>query len=86
MIVSSEAEDTTLVTYYDRNSDGVADFELHEPPYCDDCIWALVDIDFNGRYERRVNWSVGIIHTEVDMPVPDKVELDPGSPKLRGWE
>jgi hypothetical protein len=83
---ASESSDVTVVTYYDRNLDGIADFELHEPPYCDDCIWALVDFDFDGRYERRVNWSFSIIKESVNLPVPGDVNLVPGNPKLRGWE
>ena len=83
---ASESSDATVVTYYDRNKDGIADLELHEPPYCDDCIWALVDIDFDGRYERRVNWSFGIVKESVNLPVPGDVNLVPGNPKLSGWE
>ena len=73
-------------TYYDRNLDGVADLELHQPPHCDDCDWALVDIDFDGRYERRVIWSFGMIKEEVDKPVPKDVDLVLGFPSHRGWE
>jgi hypothetical protein len=82
----SDVSEAKAVTYYDRNLDGIADLELHEPAYCDDCIWALVDIDFDGRYERRVNWSFGIIKEGVDVPVPGNVNLTLGNPKLRGWE
>lgn len=83
---ASEVSEATAVTYYDRNLDGIADLELHEPAYCDDCIWALVDIDFDGRYERRVKWSFGIIKESVNLPVPDNVDLVIGNPKLLGWE
>ena len=74
------------ITYYDRNLDGVADLELHQPPYCDDCDWALVDIDFDGRYEKRVHWSFSIIKKDVDQAVPNNVGLVPGLPSHRGWE
>ena len=46
-----DAQASSAVTYYDRNNDGVADLELHEPGHCDDCDWALADTDFNGRYD-----------------------------------
>ena len=74
------------VTYYDRNLDGVADLELHQPPHCDDCDWALVDVDFDGRYERRVVWSFSIVKSEVDQAVPTNVGLALGFPWHRGWE
>lgn len=74
------------VTYYDRNLDGIADVELHQPPHCDDCDWALVDIDFDGRYERHVIWSFGILKKDVDQPVPKNVGLVLGLPRHRGWE
>lgn len=74
------------VTHYDRNLDGVADLELHQPPHCDDCDWALVDVDFDGRYERRVVWSFGIVKSEVDQAVPTNVGLALGFPRHRGWE
>jgi hypothetical protein len=74
------------VTYYDRNLDGVADLELHEPAYCDDCDWALVDTNFDGRYDKRVRWSFGIVKEVVDLPVPNNVDLVLGIPQRRGWE
>ena len=73
------------VSYYDRNNDGVADLELHEPGYCDDCDWALVDTDFNGRYEKRVRWSFGLAKEAVDLPVPGNVRLIVGQPPLSGY-
>ena len=80
------AHDTPTVTYYDRNKDGVADLELHQPGYCDDCEWALVDTDFSGRYDKRVRWSFGLIKEVVDMPVARHVPLTSGQPELSGWE
>ena len=74
------------VTYYDRNNDGVTDLELHQPHHCDDCNWALVDADFNGRYEKRVRWSFGVVKEAVDLPVPRDVLLTTGKPLLSGWE
>ena len=75
----------SAITYYDRNSDGVADFELHELGYCDDCDWALVDADFNGRYEKRVRWSFALVKEAADLAVPVNVRLIVGQPPLSGW-
>jgi hypothetical protein len=62
------------VAYYDRNNDGVADLELHRPG-CDDCDWALLDDDFNGRYEMHVLNGYSLVKTAVDAPVPKAVAL-----------
>ncbi|WP_157499030.1 hypothetical protein [Lysobacter sp. Root604] len=72
------------VAYYDRNNDGVADFELHLRG-CDDCDWALVDKDFNGRYEMHARWGFSLIRKSVDIPVPLAVELRTGQSPPYGW-
>src|SRR5690606_14241301 len=74
------------VVYYDRNNDGVTDLELHQPGYCDDCDWALVDVDFNGRYDKRVRWSFGLIKEAVDLPVPVGANPVVGQPARSGWK
>jgi hypothetical protein len=83
--VTDPSSTASKVIYYDRNSDGVADLELHQPPHCDDCDWALVDTDFNGRYDKRVRWSFGILKEPIDVPVTDNVPLAGGEPPLSGW-
>jgi len=70
--------------YYDRNSDGHTDFELHLTN-CDHCDWALVDKDFNGRYEMHVLWGFSLERKEVDIPVPNAVELRTGQSPPMGW-
>jgi hypothetical protein len=71
------------VAYYDRNNDGLADFELHRPG-CDDCDWALIDDDFNGRYETHVLRGYSTVKTLVDASVPRNVPLRVGqSPPFR---
>ena len=62
------------VAYYDRNNDNRVDFELHIPG-CDDCDWALIDDDFNGRYETHVLQGFSTVKTAVDAPVPENVPL-----------
>lgn len=72
------------VASYDRNSDGRTDFELHLTN-CDHCNWALVDKDFDGRYEMHVLWGFSLVRTAVDIPVPDSVELRTGQSPPMGW-
>lgn len=73
------------VIYYDRNNDGAADLEFHQPLHCDDCEEALVDTDFDGRYDKRVRWSFGILKDAIDLPVKRNVPLRHGEPQLAGW-
>ena len=40
-----------VVAYYDRNHDGIVDFELHDIPGAADAAWALSDTKFRGRYD-----------------------------------
>ena len=82
--VTAQTTDASIVTYYDRNNDGVADLEFHDSGCCDR-DWALVDADFNGRYEKRVQWSYALVTTAVDIPVSRNVVLTPGQPPLSGW-
>jgi hypothetical protein len=42
-----------VVSYYDRNGDGIVDFELHHALNADDADWALSDTRFRGRYDFR---------------------------------
>ena len=74
-----------VVTYFDRNDDGVADFEYHNPG-CYDCEWALIDSDFNGRYEKRVVWGYTLVKETVNVPIPKNVVLVVGQPPVSGWD
>ena len=67
------------VTYYDRNLDHVVDFELHQPR-CSDCDWALVDMDFNGRYDKQVDWGIVVQRHAVNLPVPRDAPTSPMKP------
>jgi hypothetical protein len=71
------------VTYYDRNGDGVVDYELHVLGSGHaDADWALIDTNFRGRYDRRVHWGVTIERQLIDIPVPKHMKITPGkSPK-----
>jgi hypothetical protein len=63
------------VSYYDRNGDGKVDQETHHYPGVADADWELRDDDFDGRYERKTLYGVGIIESHVDIPVPTNVRI-----------
>ena len=69
------------VTYHDDNSDGFVDFEMHDFGCCDR-NWALVDSDFDGTFDLRVQWGESFTEEPVEEPVPSFVSIAPwGS----GW-
>ena len=77
----SKAEDLGTVTYHDDNSDGFVDFEMHDFGCCDR-NWAMVDSDFDGTFDLRVQWGESFTEEPVDEPVPSFVSIAPwGS----GW-
>ena len=82
---ASSASAVADISYFDRNGDGTSDFELHRPAGCDDCDWALVDGDFDGRYDTRVVWSFGVEREAADLQVPIDVPLTAGQPPVSGW-
>jgi len=60
------------VTYYDRNRDGIVDYELHTLGSGHaDADWALIDTAFRGRYNLRVHWGIALEKQRVDVPVPE---------------
>ena len=59
------------VTYNDRN----VDQERHHYPGLADADWELRDDDFDGRYERKILYGVGIIESRVDVSVPTNVHF-----------
>ena len=71
-----------VTTYYDRNHDGIVDFELHELAGTADTAWALSDTKFRGRYDVRIHWGYGLEKKQVDMPVPKGVKITPGQPHV----
>jgi len=74
-----------VTTYYDRNQDGLVDLEFHDPGCCDR-DWALVDTDFDGRYDKRAQWSYALVKDVIDLPVPRNVVVTTGRPPLSGWQ
>ena len=75
-------EDRFVTTYYDRNHDGVVDFELHSLPGGADTDWALVDTHFSGRYDLKIIWGFALEKKQVDIPVPKGVPISSGSPPI----
>lgn len=78
----SEVQWTT--TYYDRNHDGVVDFELHILGGGGaDADWALSDTKFRGRYDLRMDWGFVFEKRRVSLPVPKNVTITRGQPPVR---
>jgi hypothetical protein len=71
-----------VTTYYDRNHDGVVDFELHTIPGGHDTNWALSDTHFQGRYDLQIRWGYVLGKKAVDLPVPLNVTITPGQPPV----
>jgi hypothetical protein len=70
-----------VVTSYDRNGDGIVDYELHTLGTGHaDADWALIDTKFSGHYDLRVHWGYVFEKKKVDMPVPKNVKITPGKP------
>lgn len=78
---ASTAEDLGQVTYHDDNSDGVVDFEMHDFGCCDG-NWALIDSDFDGTFDLRLQWGYQFTTEQIQQPVPNSVAI---SPEGSGW-
>src|SRR5438128_2656121 len=66
-----------VTTYYDRNHDGVVDFELHDIPGAADAAWALSDTKFRGHYDVRLKFGYAFERERVNIPVPKDVKITP---------
>ena len=69
-----------VTTYYDGNSDGIVNYELHDIPQMADNAWALRDTDFDGRYDVRYIFGYVRTRSQIDQPVPRNVRITPGNP------
>jgi hypothetical protein len=74
--------DRYVATYYDRNYDGVVDFELHDIPGAADAAWALSDTKFRGRYDVRLKFVYAFEREHVNLPVPEHVKITSGKPPV----
>ncbi|MDI9239903.1 hypothetical protein QLQ15_13405 [Lysobacter sp. LF1] len=78
---ASRSEDLGEITYHDDNLDGFVDLEMHDFGCCDR-NWALVDSDFDGIFDLRVQWGYSLTTEPIERPVPHFVAI---SPKSSGW-
>lgn len=67
--------DREKVTYRDRNNDGKVDIENHTYSGVADADWQLLDNDYDGRYEKKILFGIGVIESAVDIPVPTGVKI-----------
>ena len=79
---ANDIERRYVTTYYDRNHDGVVDFELHDISGAADAAWALSDTKFTGRYNVRLKFGYAFERESVSMPVPKHVKITPGKPPV----
>jgi hypothetical protein len=79
-VPTSTLEERSVTTYYDRNNDGLVDYELHRVPGTTYWTWALIDSKFTGRYDRRVKLAYPFDSEQVNLPVPRHVKITPGMP------
>lgn len=64
------------IHYYDRNNDRKVDFESHIFPCLADANWELRDDNYDGRYEVKFVYGIGLYSVEVDIQIPEGVEID----------
>jgi hypothetical protein len=79
---SKPQNDRYVVTYYDRNRDGVVDFELHDIPGAADAAWAFSDTKFAGRYDVRLKFGYALERESVSIPVPLHAKITLGKPPV----
>jgi hypothetical protein len=80
--LSLPQQDREVTTYYDRNHDGVVDFELHEIPGVATAGWALSDTKFDGRYDVRLQFGYVFSRARIDKIVPNNVSITKGKPPV----
>ena len=81
-VTSCDLPPPPVVTYYDRNGDGIVDFELHHHPNSSDTDYALCDTQFRGRYDLKINYNPFNPRERIDRPVPTGVKITPGQPPI----
>lgn len=78
--------DVPSVSYYDKNGDGVVDYELHHPMKPGEPDWALEDQNFDGYYDYDILYGKTIVIKEpVHIPVPRNIHFTrPSGQKSKG--
>jgi hypothetical protein len=74
-----QENDGYRIRYFDRNGDGRVDLEVHTFPGAADADWQLCDDNYDGRFEKRVVFGVGVSEQKVDLPVPANVRISHGT-------
>lgn len=73
---SDPLERKAQVSYYDRNGDGQVDQKKHQLRGFADADWELRDDDYDGIYEMKILFGVGIVESVVNKPVPTRVPIE----------
>jgi hypothetical protein len=68
--LSFRSDPQFVVTYYDRNGDGVADFAFYHIPDSFDMDYALVDTYFSGRFDLKIHYGIAVGEYRLVHPVP----------------
>ena len=79
---SNHPDENGEITYYDRNHDGIVDYEFHSFGCCDR-DWGLLDTDFNGRYDLKLRWGFSFSKEAVmSSQVPGGVTISKDAPRI----
>ena len=81
-IALGSPEKQTVVTYYDRDRDGIADYELHHVRKTTYLSFVLIDSKYSGRYDVRMSLAYPYNSERVNLPVPRHVKVIPGMPPV----
>lgn len=79
-VAPGSPERHTVVTYYDRDRDGIADYELHQVRKTTYLGFVLIDSKYTGRYDVRMSLAYPYNNERVNLPVPRHVKVIPGMP------
>jgi hypothetical protein len=79
-IAHGSAEERDVVTYYDRDRNGVVDYELHRVRNTVYLSYALIDSKYKGRYDQKMSLAYPFNTDRVDIPVPRHVKFIRGVP------
>ena len=79
-IARGSAGEHEIVTYYDRDGDGVVDYELHLVRNTVYLSYALIDSKYTGRYDKKMKLAYPFNTDRVDIPVPRPVKFIRGMP------
>jgi hypothetical protein len=82
IIALGSPEKRSVVTYYDRDRDGIADYEVHQVRKTTYLSFVLIDSKYSGRYDLRMSLAYPYNSERVNLPVPRHVKVIPGMPPV----